>query len=104
MSEVDATTKPVEAPPAEQQEATTAGETAEETSKEAGTEDASMIKTTAKTDYKDFKKNNKFDPSVREVTDDPESIRKQVSDIDWRATTNFSSHTIYSLWFVWDDQ
>ncbi|KHN97894.1 RNA-binding La domain protein [Metarhizium album ARSEF 1941] len=65
MSEVDATTQPVEAPPAEQQET-------------AAAEDTSMIKTTAKTDHKDIKKNNKFDPSVREVTDDPEAIRKQV--------------------------
>jgi lupus La protein len=74
MSEVDATTKPVEAPAAEQpekQETTTAA---------AG--DTSVIKTTAKTDYKDIKKNNKFDPSVREVTDDPNAIRKQVREID----------------------
>ncbi|OAA44418.1 RNA-binding La domain protein [Metarhizium rileyi] len=77
MSEVEASTKPaeaspvevsaVEAPPAEQQESTT-----------AVAEDTSMIKTTAQADHKDVKKNNKFDPSVREVTDDPEAIRKQV--------------------------
>lgn len=82
MSEVDASTKPVEAPsveappveapPVEQQQETSADAAA------AAAEDDSMIKTTAQTDYKDVKKNNKFDPSVREVTDDPEAIRKQV--------------------------
>ncbi|EFZ04045.1 LA motif RNA-binding domain protein [Metarhizium robertsii] len=83
MSEVDASTKPVEAPsveappveapPVEQQQETSADAAAA-----AAAEDDSMIKTTAQTDYKDVKKNNKFDPSVREVTDDPEAIRKQV--------------------------
>lgn len=82
MSEVDASTKPVEAPsveappveapPVEQQQETSADAAA------AAAEDDSMIKTLAQTDYKDVKKNNKFDPSVREVTDDPEAIRKQV--------------------------
>lgn len=87
MSEVDASTKPVEAPsveappveappveapPVEQQQETSADAAA------AAAKDDPMIKTTAQTDYKDVKKNNKFDPSVREVTDDPEAIRKQV--------------------------
>lgn len=39
---------------------------------------ADILKTTAKIDRKDPKKNRKFDPESREVTDDPEAIRKQV--------------------------
>lgn len=64
MSEVEATTKPIEATPGQEQA--------------PAAEDSSMIKTTAKINHDDVKKNNKFDPSVREVTDDPEAIRKQV--------------------------
>ena len=41
-------------------------------------DDGNILKTTVKTNYEDVKKNNKFDPSVREVTDDPDAIRKQV--------------------------
>lgn len=82
MSEVDAGTKPVEAPPVEAPSVEAPPvEQQQETSADAAAsaaEDDSMIKTTAQTDHKDVKKNNKFDPSVREVTDDPEAIRKQV--------------------------
>lgn len=85
MSEVDASTKPVEAPPVEAPsveapsvEAPPVEQQQETSAAAAAAEDDSMIKTTAQTDYKDAKKNNKFDPSVREVTDDPEAIRKQV--------------------------
>jgi lupus La protein len=39
---------------------------------------SNMLKTTAKTDYENHRSNRKFDPTTREVTDDPDSIRKQV--------------------------
>ncbi|KND90373.1 La protein [Tolypocladium ophioglossoides CBS 100239] len=39
---------------------------------------AGILKTTAKIDHDNHRKNVKFDPSTREVTDDPEVIRKQV--------------------------
>ncbi|KAL7949852.1 hypothetical protein V8C42DRAFT_184484 [Trichoderma barbatum] len=55
-------------------EAAEAKET-EETEKKNG---ASILKTTAKIDRDNVANNRKFDPSVREVTDDPEEIRKQV--------------------------
>ncbi|KAF7548985.1 hypothetical protein G7046_g8485 [Stylonectria norvegica] len=37
-----------------------------------------ILKTTAQIDFENHRNNRKFDPSVREVTDDPVSIRKQV--------------------------
>lgn len=37
-----------------------------------------ILKTSAKIDYNNPKNNRKFDPTVREVTDDPDQIRKQV--------------------------
>ncbi|RDA95237.1 hypothetical protein CP533_1914 [Ophiocordyceps camponoti-saundersi (nom. inval.)] len=40
--------------------------------------DTKMIKTKAKIDRDNYRNNRKFDPSVREVTDDPVAIRKQV--------------------------
>ncbi|KAF4125271.1 hypothetical protein GMORB2_4111 [Geosmithia morbida] len=43
-----------------------------------GAASSDVLKTTAKIDRKDFKNNRKFDPESREVTDDPEAIRKQV--------------------------
>lgn len=39
---------------------------------------ANILKTTAKIDRDNASNNRKFDPSVRQVTDDPEEIRKQV--------------------------
>ncbi|KAK2595916.1 hypothetical protein QQS21_006511 [Conoideocrella luteorostrata] len=63
MSEAEAATQPTGATPVQEQ---------------APASENTMIKTTAQTDYKDVKKNNKFDPSVRDVTDDPDAIRKQV--------------------------
>lgn len=39
---------------------------------------AEVLKTKGKIDYDDLSKNRKFDPSIREVTDDPVAIRKQV--------------------------
>ncbi|TFA99278.1 La protein [Trichoderma ghanense] len=39
---------------------------------------ANILKTTAKIDRANLQSNRKFDPSVRQVTDDPEEIRKQV--------------------------
>lgn len=65
MSEAEAVSKPVEAAPAAEQA-------------DANNTESTMLKTAAKIDYKDVKKNNKFDPSVREVSDDPDAIRKQV--------------------------
>ncbi|KAF4977585.1 hypothetical protein FDECE_18340 [Fusarium decemcellulare] len=72
--------EPVEEKPVEKTE-----EKAEEKPKEES-EDKSedkkdsnkVLKTTAKTDYENPRKNRKFDPSTREVTDDPSAIRKQV--------------------------
>lgn len=88
MSDVDATTKPVEATPVE---ATPAEATPVEEQKTAdAAEDTSMIKTTAQIDREDVKKNNKFDPSVRDVTDDPEAIRKQVSPLPCSTSPTFS--------------
>lgn len=37
-----------------------------------------ILKTTAKIDHENHRNNRKFDPSTREVTDDPDAIRKQV--------------------------
>ncbi|KAL2206595.1 hypothetical protein CC79DRAFT_1323021 [Sarocladium strictum] len=90
MSEADATKpteavapqvedKPTEAAPAEE---TKAEETATETEAETKDTDANgdkpnVLKTTARSD-KDARNNRKFDPSTREVTDDPVAIRKQV--------------------------
>ncbi|KAL7797160.1 hypothetical protein V8C43DRAFT_278304 [Trichoderma afarasin] len=58
-------------------EAAEAAETkeTEETEKKNG---ANILKTTAKIDRDNASNNRKFDPSVRQVTDDPEEIRKQV--------------------------
>lgn len=39
---------------------------------------ANILKTTAREDEKNRRGNNKFDPSVVAVTDDPKEIRKQV--------------------------
>lgn len=99
MSEVDAT-KPVEA---EQPEVAPATETVEKPTEEKSTEEkpaeeqtegkkveekteeqtgtkpeANILKTKAQIDYENHRNNRKFDPSVREVTDDPVQIRKQV--------------------------
>ncbi|KAL6795690.1 hypothetical protein J3E68DRAFT_404983 [Trichoderma sp. SZMC 28012] len=63
----------------EETEAAEAAETketeTEETEKKNG---ANILKTTAKIDRENASNNRKFDPSVRQVTDDPEEIRKQV--------------------------
>lgn len=61
----------------ETKEETEAAETkeTEETEKKNG---ANILKTTAKIDRENASNNRKFDPSVRQVTDDPEEIRKQV--------------------------
>jgi lupus La protein len=39
---------------------------------------ANILKTTARADHKDFKKNRKYDPTTQPVTDDPVKIRAQV--------------------------
>ncbi|KAL2142738.1 hypothetical protein VTI28DRAFT_755 [Corynascus sepedonium] len=39
---------------------------------------ANVLKTTAKINHKDFKKNRKYDPTTQPVTDDPAKIRAQV--------------------------
>ncbi|RGP76782.1 lupus la [Fusarium longipes] len=83
MSEAEAP-KPVEAlqPEAEAAPATTqpTEEKSEETTQkpeEKSGEKKDILKTTAKHD-ENPRNNRKFDPSVREVTDDPDAIRKQV--------------------------
>ncbi|PFH62701.1 hypothetical protein XA68_12379 [Ophiocordyceps unilateralis] len=53
-----------------------AGATADATA--APNADTTMLKTKAKIDRENLRNNRKFDPSVREVSDDPVSIRKQV--------------------------
>lgn len=70
------------------EEATPAAATADESEKKAdavpeaqnGEEKKSseVLKTTARIDHKDFKKNRKYDPSSQPVTDDPIKIRGQV--------------------------
>ena len=70
MSEADATAQPVEAV-----EQTT---TAEAPATNGQSNDTNMVKTTAKIDKENYKNNRKFDPSQREVSDDPAAIRKQV--------------------------
>lgn len=99
MSEVDAAAKPVEAvdaaqaQPTEAQAQTTEEKPAEEKPAEASAAedkpaeqsasvDSALLKTKAKTDYDNLKNNRKFDPSTREVTDDPDAIRKQVFNFD----------------------
>ncbi|EQK97507.1 RNA-binding La domain protein [Ophiocordyceps sinensis CO18] len=51
---------------------------ASEAKLEAQDDKSKMLKTTAKVDRDNVRNNRKFDPSVREVTDDPDAIRKQV--------------------------
>jgi lupus La protein len=42
---------------------------------------STMLKTKARTDYKNPSANNKFDPSTQPETDDPVKIRNQVSSV-----------------------
>lgn len=80
MSEAEAVQNPTEAvapveeKAIEQPEATETKETGEAEKKNG----ANILKTTAKIDRDNAANNRKFDPSVRQVTDDPEEIRKQV--------------------------
>ncbi|KAI9167226.1 La protein [Paramyrothecium foliicola] len=90
MSDAEAVAKPVEAveaveaqPTEEKQPEQT--ETAQTETKDekpaedgAAAQEPKILKTTAQIDNKDFRNNRKFDPSAREVTDDPVAIRKQV--------------------------
>lgn len=90
MSDIDAAVKPAEASqpqptedkPIEQPTAADANDVAEvkevETKAEVANDSNALLKTTAKIDYENHKNNRKFDPSVRDVTDDPDAIRKQV--------------------------
>ncbi|KAH6607852.1 rna-binding la domain [Trichoderma cornu-damae] len=74
MSEAEAVQNPTEAvAPVAEEKAVELPEAAQE--KKNG---ANVLKTTAKIDRENLKNNRKFDASVREVTDDPEEIRKQV--------------------------
>ncbi|KAH8172703.1 la domain-containing protein [Sarocladium implicatum] len=91
MSEADAT-KPTEAAAPQVEEKPTESTTAEETKSEetkpetenteskdeASDGKPNILKTTAKHDKENKGNNRKFDPSTREVTDDPVAIRKQV--------------------------
>ncbi|KAG8354551.1 hypothetical protein FVEN_g7497 [Fusarium venenatum] len=82
MSEAEAP-KPVEALQPEAEAVPTTQSTEEkpeettQTSEEKSEEKKEILKTTAK-HAENPRNNRKFDPSVREVTDDPEAIRKQV--------------------------
>ncbi|KAF5718121.1 hypothetical protein FMUND_5413 [Fusarium mundagurra] len=90
MSEAEAP-KPVEAvqpeaevpttPPTEEKVEEKAEQKAEESTEkpeDKPEEKKEILKTTAKHDDANPRNNRKFDPSTREVTDDPEAIRKQV--------------------------
>ncbi|KAL4726855.1 hypothetical protein ACLX1H_005745 [Fusarium chlamydosporum] len=70
-AEAAPTTQPTEEKPEEKSEETT------QNSEEKSEEKKDILKTTAKHD-ENPRNNRKFDPSVREVTDDPDAIRKQV--------------------------
>ncbi|KAK3192519.1 hypothetical protein K4F52_001318 [Lecanicillium sp. MT-2017a] len=89
MSDADATAQPVEA--VEQPAAPAAAEAPAATEPPAATEapaaapeangdanNSNMVKTTAQIDRENYKNNRKFDPSQREISDDPAAIRKQV--------------------------
>lgn len=100
MSDAEAVTKPVEAveaQPAEEKQVdqvdaaqteandekpAAASETEAKDEKVAEKEDGAaepkILKTTAQIDRENLRNNRKFDPSTREVTDDPAAIRKQV--------------------------
>jgi lupus La protein len=49
---------------------------------------ADVLKTTARIDHKDHKKNRKYDPSTQPVTDDPIKIRGQVCDPRQKPTSH----------------
>ncbi|KAF4963460.1 hypothetical protein FZEAL_10933, partial [Fusarium zealandicum] len=68
------TTQPAEEKPAKVEEET------EDKSEDKPEEkkDSNILKTTAQVDRENYRNNRKFDPTTREVTDDPEAIRKQV--------------------------
>lgn len=70
-AEAAPTTQPTEEKPEEKSEETT------QNPEEKSEEKKDILKTTAKHD-ENPRNNRKFDPSVREVTDDPDAIRKQV--------------------------
>ncbi|KAK3318464.1 hypothetical protein B0H66DRAFT_239019 [Apodospora peruviana] len=68
-------------------------ESTEET--QNGKTETNILKTTAKINYEDPKKNNKFDPSVLPVTDDPDLIRTQ-------AEYYFSDSNLPTDKFMWE--
>ncbi|RSM20502.1 hypothetical protein CDV31_000728 [Fusarium ambrosium] len=75
--------QPTEEKPVEKIEEKTEEKTevkVEETSekKPEDSKSTNILKTTAKIDHENHRNNRKFDPSTREVTDDPDAIRKQV--------------------------
>lgn len=100
MSEAEATAKPVEETkveaatdepqldtaneeqkPAESGEAAPSAASEEKKESESGDKSSgSMLKTKGKIDFDNHRNNRKFDPTTREVTDDPAAIRKQVRD------------------------
>jgi len=77
--EATPTTQPIEEKTEEKSE-----ETTQEPSEAKSEEKKEILKTTAKHD-ENPRNNRKFDPSVREVTDDPNAIRKQVCIADFRS-------------------
>lgn len=58
-----------------------AKEEAAEDKKDVEANSGSILKTQGKIDFHNPRNNRKFDPSTREVTDDPVSIRKQVRSL-----------------------
>jgi lupus La protein len=85
MSDAETVPKPVEAvevveaveaQPAAEEKQVDQPEVAAETKPAA--DEPKILKTTAQIDRENHKNNRKFDPSTREVTDDPVAIRKQV--------------------------
>lgn len=76
-AEAAPTTQPTEEKPVGEQSDQKTEEVSEK-SEEKPEEKKEVLKTTAKHDNENPRNNRKFDPSSREVTDDPDAIRKQV--------------------------
>lgn len=82
QAEPVAATEVTDAPAATEEKMEDAPAPAEQAEKEAEKDESSapMIKTTARTNRKDKNANVKFDPNSLPVTDDHNTIRKQVCD------------------------
>lgn len=62
----------------EAKEEPTAKDTEEGSNKDGDAKSDTILKTKGKIDFDNKRNNRKFDPTAREVTDDPVAIRKQV--------------------------